>query len=124
MTAVPRGGLPITLTRREALLFVASRASAGVLAFCVVVHLATMILAVRGGLTASEILGRTRGSVTWALFYGVFVVAVAVHAPLGLRTVLAEAIGRRGRSVDGLMVVLAALLLFAGFRAVLAVTWP
>ncbi len=36
---------------------------------CVLVHLATIIYAVRGGLTAAEILERTRGSVGWAVFY-------------------------------------------------------
>jgi fumarate reductase subunit C len=110
--------------RREALLFVASRASASILAFCVVVHLATMIVAVRAGLSAPEILGRTRGSIVWALFYTTFVLAVAVHAPLGLRTVIAEAVGRRTRAVDGLMAATALLLLLAGLRAVRAVTWP
>ena len=75
---------------RQSLLWLAQRASAAVLALCVVVHLATMIVAVRGGLTAAEILGRTRGSVAWAAFYGVFVVGVAIHAPIGLRTIVAE----------------------------------
>ena len=77
----------MTPRRAQALVWLAQRASAAVLALCVVVHLATMIVAVRGGLTAGEILARTRGSVGWAAFYAVFVVAVAVHAPIGLRTV-------------------------------------
>ena len=34
----------------------------------------------RGGLSAAEILERTRGSVGWAAFYALFVLAVAVHA--------------------------------------------
>ena len=38
------------------MLWIAQRASAAVLALCVVVHLATIIYAVRGGLTAAEIL--------------------------------------------------------------------
>ena len=37
------------------------RISAMVLALCVLVHLAIMIYAVRGGLSAQEILARTRG---------------------------------------------------------------
>ena len=73
--------------RSETMLWIAQRATAALLALCVVVHLATMIVAVRGGLTATEILGRTRGSVGWATFYGLFVLAVAIHAPIGLRTV-------------------------------------
>jgi len=69
------------------MLWIAQRATAALLALCVAVHLATMIVAVRGGLTAADILARTRGSVGWAAFYGLFVLAVAIHAPIGLRTV-------------------------------------
>ncbi len=75
--------------RRETMLWVAQRVTAVVLAFCVLVHLATIIYAVRGGLTAAEILGRTRGSVAWAAFYVIFVMAVAVHGAIGLRAVVA-----------------------------------
>lgn len=108
--------------RSEALLWLASRASAAVLALCVVVHLVTMIVAVRGGLTAADVLGRTRGSAAWAMFYGVFVIAVAVHAPLGLRTVIAELARREGAWLDWMMAAFAALLLIGGLRAVAAVT--
>ena len=111
----------MTPARREALLWLASRASAAVLALCVLVHLATMILAVRGGLSAAEILSRTRGSAGWCAFYGVFVLAVAVHAPIGLRTVLAETARARGRLLDAAAVLFALLLLAAGWRAVYAV---
>src|ERR1700682_4798854 len=58
--------------RSETMLWIAQRATAALLALCVVVHLATMIVAVRGGLTATEILGRTRGDVGWATACGVF----------------------------------------------------
>jgi fumarate reductase subunit C len=112
----------MTSARREALLWLAQRASAGVLALCVVVHLATMIVAVRGGLTAAEILSRTRGSAIWMLFYGVFVLAVAIHAPIGVRTVLAEASGGHRRRLDFAMLAFALLVLAAGWRAVYAVT--
>src|SRR5688572_19262948 len=71
--------------RAQVLLWGAQRASAAVLAVCVLVHLVTVIYAVRNGLSAAEILGRTAGSAGWAVFYGVFVGAVAVHAPIGLR---------------------------------------
>jgi fumarate reductase subunit C len=120
--AQPRGTPTAAAHRREALLWLASRASAVVLALCVVVHLVTMILAVRHGLSAAEILARTRGNAAWAAFYAVFVVAVAVHAPLGMRTILAELAGRHARSLDALMVALALLLLAGGLRAVAAVT--
>ena len=45
--------------RAQVRLWAAQRLSAAVLALCVLVHLATLIYAVRGGLSAAEILGRT-----------------------------------------------------------------
>jgi len=107
--------------RGEALLWVAQRASAAVLGLCVVVHLATMIYAVQGGLSAGEILGRTRGNVPWLLFYTTFVAAVAVHAPIGLRAVLSEWMGWRGPSRDIALIAFAGALVFLGMRAVLGV---
>ncbi len=107
--------------RSETLLWVAQRASAAVLAVCVTVHLATMIYAVRGGLTAAEILARTQGSLAWLAFYTVFVLAVVVHAPIGLRALLGEWLGWRGRSRDAALLAFAALLAWAGMRAVFGV---
>ena len=112
----------MSAVRRQSLLWLAQRASAGLLALCVVVHLATMIFAVRGGLTAAEILGRTRGSAAWAAFYGAFVLGVAIHAPIGLRTIVAEMRGGHGRGIDAAMLAFAAVLLALGLRAVVAVT--
>jgi len=100
---------------------VAQRASAAVLMLCVTVHLATMVYAVRGGLSAAEILSRTRGNFGWLAFYSVFVLAVTVHAPIGLRSVLAEWLGWRGRSRDAFLVGLAMLLAALGMRAVFGV---
>ena len=104
--------------RTETTLWIAQRASAAVLALCVLVHLATIIYAVQGGLTAAEILGRTRGNVAWFAFYSVFVLAVSVHAPIGLRAVLGEWLGWRGRSRDGFLLLFAAALAWMGMRAV------
>jgi fumarate reductase subunit C len=108
--------------RTQVLLWGAQRASAAVLAFCVLIHLVTIIYAVRNGLTAEEILGRTSGSVAWTLFYTVFVVAVAVHAPIGLRNVLDETFQWRGRGLDLAMLILALTLALWGWRAVYAIT--
>lgn len=107
--------------RTQTLLWVAQRASAAVLALCVVVHLATMIYAVRGGLSAAEILGRTRGSYSWFAFYALFVAAVAVHAPIGLRTIIAETLGWRGTLANLFVLVIGIALALLGMRAVLAV---
>jgi fumarate reductase subunit C len=107
--------------RSQTLLWVAQRASAVVLALCVAVHLATIVYATRGGISAAEILGRTRGNTGWLAFYSLFVLACAVHAPIGLRTVLREWAAWRGRGCDAAMWLFAALLAWAGMRAVLAV---
>jgi fumarate reductase subunit C len=100
-------------------LWIAQRASAAVLAVCVVVHLIIIVYAVRGGLSAAEIFARTRGSVGWLAFYSFFVLAVAVHAPIGLRTVATEWLGWRGRSRDVFALLFALLLAWMGMRAIL-----
>ena len=105
----------------EARLYLAQRLSALLLAPLVLVHLGLILYAVRGGLSAAEILSRTQGSAFWMLFYGLFVLAVAVHAPIGLRNVLREWTPWRGRGLDWAMAAFAALLLVLGLRAVAAV---
>lgn len=107
--------------RAQALVWAAQRASAVILAFCVFVHLALIVYAVRGGLTAAEILGRTSGSVAWAVFYAVFVAAVAVHGAIGMRNVVSEHTHWRGASLELAMVVLGFALAGFGWRAVYAV---
>jgi fumarate reductase subunit C len=108
-------------TRAQVLLWAAQRASAAVLAICVIVHLITIIYAVRSGLSAAEILARTRGNVAWAAFYALFVAAVTVHAPIGLRNFLAETLGWRGPGLDVVMMAIALTLAMWGLRAVYAV---
>ena len=105
----------------EARLFVLQRASALILAPLVIAHLVLILYAVRGGLTADEILARTHASFGWALFYGAFVLVVSVHAPIGVRSVLREWTPWRGRSLDAAMLALAATLMATGLRAVWAV---
>ena len=105
----------------QTVLWVAQRATAAILAICVAVHLATIVYAVQGGLTGAEILGRTRGNAAWLAFYTVFVVAAAIHAPIGLRSVLGEWLHWRGASREIALVAFAILLLWTGMRAVLGV---
>ena len=104
-----------------ATLFLLQRASAAVLALAVSVHLVTIIYAVRGGLTAGEILARTRDNGWFLAFYVLFVLAVSVHAPIGLRNILREWTPWRGRSLDIVLAAFAAILLLLGVRAALAV---
>ena len=104
--------------RLESRLWLAQRISAIVLAICVVVHLVTIIVAVRSGLSAGAILGRLRGSNAWLAFYVIFVTAVAVHAPIGLRAIAAEWGGWRGRFLNAATFLVGTLLLALGLRAV------
>ncbi len=97
------------------------RVSAMVLAVCVVIHLAVIVYAVRGGLSATEILGRTRGNWAFAAYYTVFVVACAVHVPVGLANIAREWAGFGERAALWLGRGVALLLLVMGVRAVLAV---
>jgi fumarate reductase subunit C len=107
--------------RAESFLWLVQRASAAVLAICVVVHLFTIVYAVQGGLSAAEILARTRGSTAWLAFYSLFVLAVTVHAPIGLRAVLGEWLGWRGASRDLALLLFAGVLAWTGMRAVMGV---
>ena len=107
--------------RGETRLWIAQRASAAVLAVCVIVHLVTIVYAVRGGLDGAEILARTRGNAAWFAFYSLFVLAVTVHAPIGLRAVLGEWLGWRSRSRDLALLAFAMLLAVMGMRAVFVV---
>lgn len=105
----------------EARLYVAQRLSAAVLAPLVMIHLGVMIYAIQGGLSSDEIIGRTSGSFWWALNYGLFVLAVAVHAAIGLRNLLREWLRVRGQTLNRLAVAIFAGLLVVGMRAVYAV---
>jgi len=106
---------------RQRYFYIAQRATAALLAPLVVVHLLLIFVAVKDGLTAEEILSRTRGNELWAVFYSAFVVAASVHAPLGLRNVLREWTMLSTRMVDLACVLIFLALLFAGIRAVVAV---
>ncbi len=103
--------------RFETWLWIAQRASAVVLALCVLVHLVTIIYAVRHGLTGAAILGRTRGNTAALAFYALYVLAIAVHAPIGLRTLCQEWLGWRAASLNWLIGALALALFVFGLRA-------
>ena len=105
----------------SAILFLAQRVSAAVLALAVTVHLATIIYAARAGMTAADVLARTHGNKALLVVYLVFIVAVAVHVPIGLRNVLREWTRWRARSLDVALAAFALLLLVLGLRAAVAV---
>lgn len=102
-------------------LYLLQRLSAMVLAPLVLGHLVTMIYAVQNGLSAGEILSRTQGSVFWGLFYGLFVIAVSVHAAIGLRVVAFEAGVLQERWLDLFTWLAGGLLFLLGARAIISV---
>jgi fumarate reductase subunit C len=102
-------------------LYLAQRLSAMIMAPLVLGHLAVMIYAAQGGLSAAEILSRTQGSVWWGLFYGLFVVAVSVHAAIGLRVVVNEHLKLTGAGLNGFTWLVGIGLMAMGGRAVAAV---
>ena len=104
-------------------LYMAQRISALLMAPLVLGHLAVMIYAIQGGLSTSEILGRTQGSYVWFLFYGTFVFAVSVHGAIGLRTVVHEWAGLKGLPLNTFSWITGLGLFFLGARAVWAVTF-
>ncbi len=108
----------------EMRLYLAQRISAAILAPLVLMHLGLMVYAIQGGLDAGEILGRTRGSFFWGSSYSLFVIAVAVHASIGLRKILHEWLSIHGPLLNGFSWLCLAGLLFAGLRAVAAVVLP
>ena len=105
----------------ETRLWLLQRATALILAPLVIVHLGLIVYAVQGGLSAEEILARTRGSAGWAGFYGLFVLAAAIHGSIGLRGVLREATPLSRGSVALIAIGFALLLIALGLRAVYAV---
>jgi fumarate reductase subunit C len=108
---------------RQARAWYLQRISAMVLALCVLVHIAVVIYAVRGGLSGTEILTRTRGNWGFGLFYLVFVVACAVHVPVGLANIAAEWLHWTERQTRLLSMLASAVILFMGLRAVMGVTF-
>ena len=104
-------------------LYMLQRITALLMAPLVIGHLALMIYAIQGGLSTAEILGRTQGSLIWFLFYGTFVVAVAIHGAIGLRTVAHEWAGLKGHTLTVFMLGVGLLLFALGVRAVWTVTY-
>lgn len=102
-------------------LYIWQRLTAALMAPLVLIHIAVIFYATRQGMTAADILSRTHGSVVWASYYGVFVAAVAIHASIGVRNILAEWSPLNDRRAGQLSIAFGLLLLVLGLRAVAAV---
>jgi fumarate reductase subunit C len=103
--------------RIQTWMWAAQRLSAIVLAIAVLVHLGTIIYAVQGGLSGAEIVARVAGNGSWLAFYVVFVAAVAIHAPIGLRAVLIEMTPLPARAVDVVVTVALVGIAWTGWSA-------
>ncbi len=115
------GRRAVSSVATQARLWYLQRLSAMALALFVAVHLATIVFAVRGGLSGAEILERTRGSWLAATFYGAFVLACAVHVPIGLARVAEEWLGWSPRLANAAAIAVGLALAGLGLRAVYAV---
>jgi fumarate reductase subunit C len=102
-------------------LYILQRATAAIMAPLVLAHLVLIFYATSRGLSAAEVLGRTRGSIAWGLFYSLFVLAAAIHGAIGVRVVASEWTRLRGSHLDALMWGLGLMLAALGLRAVAAV---
>jgi fumarate reductase subunit C len=102
-------------------LYILQRATAMLMVPLILAHIAVIFYATRRGLSAADILGRTRGSIGWGLYYGVFVLAASIHAGIGVRTVAVEWGGLRSWGANAVMWATGLVLLVLGLRAVTAV---
>jgi fumarate reductase subunit C len=105
-------------------LYIWQRATAAIMAPLVIVHIAVIFYATRHGLSAADVLARTRGSVAWAAFYGLFVLAVSIHASIGVRNVLTEWSPLSERRAGVSATIFGLFLAALGMRAVAAVVLP
>jgi fumarate reductase subunit C len=105
-------------------LYIWQRATAAIMAPLLLVHIAVIFYATHQGMSASDVLERTRGSIAWAAFYGLFVVAVSIHASIGVRNVLHEWLPMNERRAGLCAMLFGLLLAVLGMRAVAAVVLP
>jgi len=105
-------------------LYVLQRMTAALMVPLIIGHLIVIFYATSNGLSAAEILGRTRGSIGWALYYGLFVILASVHGAIGVRGVLREWTRLTPGALDAIMWAFGLLLAILGARAVAAVALP
>ncbi|MEO0619212.1 MAG: succinate dehydrogenase [Pseudomonadota bacterium] len=105
-------------------LYLLQRLTAAIMAPLILVHIALIFYATHDGLTAAEILDRTRGSTLWFGFYQLFVISAAIHGAIGLRSVAKDWVTPRPAALHTVMWLSGLALLLLGTRAVIAVIAP
>ena len=105
-------------------LYLWQRLTAALMLPLILIHLAVIFYATSKGLKAADILARSRGSMAWASFYGVFVTAAAIHSTIGIRNILIEWSSLSKKRAGLLAIILGVALLILGLRAVAAVVLP
>lgn len=101
--------------------FYIQRISGGLLAGCLLIHIATILYAVQGGLSVAEIQNRIQGSEFWFVLYSIFIFAAIVHAAIGLKNVFSEWIKLPPVLISVLVLVYFVVSSFLGISAILAI---
>lgn len=104
-------------------LYLVQRITAAIMVPLVFLHLALILYAVQGGLSAQEILSRTQGSVFWGGIYGLFVLCASFHVSIGLTNILQEWTPLKRIAAANIAHTFALVVLILGFRAVYAVVF-
>ena len=102
-------------------LFVIQRATGALLAILLLIHLATIIYAVQGGLSVAEIVARVRGQVYWIGFYSLFGLTAIIHAMIGLRKILIEWLPINTRIINVITTLYVFAATWLGFKAIAAI---
>ena len=82
-------------------LYILQRATAAIMAPLVLAHLVVIFYATSRGLSAAEILGRTRGSVGWGLVLRPVRTGGGRHGAIGVRAIASEWSPLKGGALDG-----------------------
>ena len=102
-------------------LYILQRATAAIMVPLVLAHLVVIFYATSRGLSAAEILGRTRGSIGWGAFYGCSCWRRRRMGPSACAWWRPNGRALRGRRLDILMWGFGLVLAVLGLRAVAAV---
>ena len=105
-------------------LYMIQRGSAALMVPLIALHIWLIYYATAKGLTAADVMYRTRGNWGWGAYYTAFVLLATMHAAIGIRGVLADWTALDRPALDTTAMLFAVVLLTTGLRAVAAVVLP